>query len=59
MMLKLIIAAFFASTVTLRSTTSSLLKVKDKLTIYGTESNIPLNHIALKPFPFISGVINR
>ena len=55
-MIMLIFAAIICGTVTSRSTTASLLKVKDKLTIYGTSSNIPLNQISLKPFPFITGV---
>ena len=43
-------------TVTARTTTASLLRVKDRLVIEGTLTNLPLSQISLKPFPFISGV---
>ena len=43
-------------TVATRTTTASLLRVKDRLVVEGTSTNLPLTQIGLKPFPFISGV---
>ncbi len=39
-----------------RSTTATLLKVKDKLILYKGDDDLPLTQIELRPFPFISGV---